>query len=127
MYDRAKTIISGMLFFKVYGYKEVPISVDQLFIRCPSCETHNWADVMIISKYFHLYFIPMWPVAREVNVICESCGLKRNNIVFSEKLVDNFQEVKSRYPHPWLSYIGLICIVVFVLIVIIAQAIHSMR
>jgi hypothetical protein len=113
-----------MLFFKLRGYKEVPVGVDELLVRCPCCEAHSWADVMVVSKYFHLYFAPMWPVAKEANVICHRCGLKRYGILFTEKLVDNFEEVKQRFKHPWFSYLGLMFIVVFVIVILIAQVIH---
>jgi hypothetical protein len=113
-----------MLFLKVYGYKEVPIGVDEFLVKCPSCESHSWADVMVISKYLHFYFVPMWPVAKEANVICHSCGLKRYGINFNSRLVDNFEEVKHKYKHPWFSYIGLIFFTVFAAVILLAQVIH---
>src|SRR5437763_2644399 len=113
-----------MLFIKVYGYKEIPIGVAEFLIRCPSCETHSWADVMVLSKYFHFYFVPMWPIAKEANVICKKCGLKRYGIIFGPRLIDNFQEVKSSFKHPWFSYIGLAFLTLITLGVLVAEIIN---
>ena len=37
---------------------------------------------MVVSKYLHYYFVPMWPVAKEANVIMQPVWTKalRNRI-----------------------------------------------
>jgi hypothetical protein len=99
-----------MIFIKVYGVREHAIGYDEFFVKCPACEAHNWADVMVISKYYHFYFIPMWPINKEANVICKRCGLKRYGISFNSVLISNFEEKRSHFRHPWFTYFGLIII-----------------
>jgi hypothetical protein len=91
----------------IYGTKKTSIGLEEFFIKCPSCEVHSWADVMIISNYWHFYFVPMWPVGKEANVICQHCGLKRYGINFDSGLINNFDEIKSRFRHRWFEYAGL--------------------
>ena len=44
-----------MIFFKAYGIKNSIIGVDEYLVKCPSCESASWADVMVISLYYHFY------------------------------------------------------------------------
>ena len=90
----------------IYGVKQVPIGLDEAFIKCPSCEVHNWADIMVISTYAHFYWIPFFPIDKEVNVVCKTCGLKRYGMTLNENLVNN-SEIKNKFRHPWFTYSGL--------------------
>lgn len=110
-------------FFKYYGIKQANIGVDEFLVNCPCCESQSWADIMITSSYYHFIFIPFWPVSKEANVICKKCGYKRYGMKFSERLISNYQEIKSQYRHPWYTYIGLsIGIVLILSIILIALA-----
>lgn len=102
----------------IFGEKETPIGVDEFLVKCPSCETHSWADVMVVSHYFHFYFLPFFPTGKDANVICKTCGLKRYGISFNQNLISNFNEVKSQYRHPWFTYIGLAIIISIILLII---------
>ena len=101
--------------FIVYGRHRAPIDLGEAFVKCPHCEAHNWADMMVYSNYYHVYWIPMFPFDKEANLICTKCGLKRYGMGFSNKLLDNFDELKKKFKHPWYTYIG---IAAFLLIVI---------
>jgi hypothetical protein len=102
--------------FIIFGTKESTIGMDEFLIRCPACDKHSWADVMVISKYFYIYYIPIFPYAKEVNIICQECGLKRYNIPFEERLFSDFREVKRRFKHPWYTYFfaGFVLFVVLI-------------
>lgn len=103
----------------IFGEKETPIGLNEFLIKCPSCETHSWADIMVVSHYFHFYFLPLFPTYKDANVICKTCGLKRYRTSFDQKLISNYNEVKSQYRHPWFSYIGLTIIILIILLIII--------
>lgn len=45
----------------IYGVSQTPIGLDEFLIKCPSCETDRWADIMVISKYFHFFFDTLFP------------------------------------------------------------------
>ena len=69
-----------MLGLIIYGTKEHPIGMDEFLVKCPACETHQWADVMVVGHYFHFYYLPFFPTGKEANVVCSNCGLKRYGI-----------------------------------------------
>lgn len=91
----------------IYGSQQTPIDYDEFFVKCPCCETHQWADAMLISNYYHMYWLPIFPFDKEVNLICRKCGLKRYGIPFEPRLISNFNEIKSKFHHPWFTYSGV--------------------
>jgi hypothetical protein len=103
----------------IYGTRQVPIGFGEYLLKCPCCETNNWADVMVISNYYHLYWIPMFPFEKQANIICQKCGLKRYGRAFDANLISNFDEIKERFRHPWYTYTGVgILFFIFVAVVI---------
>jgi len=104
----------------IFGVRQTPIGTDELLIKCPSCEKHSWADVMVVSKYFHFFWIPFFPTEKELNIICKECGLKRYGLYFDSNLISNFEEVKEKFRHPWFTYIGVTLIIALILTVILA-------
>ena len=99
--------------------QQTPIGLDDFLIKCPSCETYSWADVMIISHYFHIYFIPFFPIEKDANVICKTCGLKRYAMSFDKNLISHYDEIKRKYKHPPFTYIGLSVIILIIVSIII--------
>ena len=104
-----------------FGTKETPIAIDEFLIKCPSCEGYSPADVMVISKYFHFAWIPFFPIEKEANVICKTCGLKRYGMNFDEKSIDNFEQIKGKFKHPWFTYIGSSIFILIIVSIIIAS------
>jgi len=87
------------------GTAETPIGMDEFLLKCPCCEGYSPADVMIISKYFYFFWIPVFPFEKDANVICRSCGLKRFDMIFDYTLINNYSDVKRNFRHPWITYI----------------------
>jgi hypothetical protein len=91
----------------IYGSRRTTIGFDEFQIRCPACATSSYADIMIFSKYYHIYWIPMFPFEKEANVICQKCGAKQYDMPFNASLVVNFSEIKNKFRHPWYTYTGI--------------------
>lgn len=102
-----------------FGHKKTTIGFGEALAYCPACESHRWSEIMVSSLYYHVYWIPVFPYGKEVNVECEHCGLKRYDLVFTDSLFPNMQEVKSRFKHPWYTYIITILFALLFLIPII--------
>lgn len=91
----------------IHGVKDSIIGMDEFLVKCPACEAHQWADVMVISNYAHIYYLPLFPVDKAANVICQNCGLRRYNISFNKTLISDYDEVKKGFRHPWINYSGI--------------------
>gem|GEM_PF-1194499 len=106
----------GIIF---YGAKETAITVDEWMVKCPCCETHNRADTMIMSRYYHIYWVPIFPFDKPVNVICQKCGFIRTGISMNADLVSNYEEIKRKCRHPWFTYAGVGVFAIIILSLII--------
>lgn len=104
--------------FIIYGVQQANIGIDEFMIKCPSCEADNFADVMIISNYYHIYFLPIVPFEKEANIICKKCGLKRYHVPFVPKFFKNYYEIKSGFKHPIYTYSLVLLITILVLLAI---------
>ena len=111
------------MLFVIFGEQETPVGVDEFLVKCPSCETHSSADIIVVSHYFHFFYIPIFPTGKDVNVICKTCGLKRYGISFTQNLMTNYKEIKSQYRHPWFTYTGLAIIISIILLIIVGSII----
>ncbi len=105
----------GIVFF---GTKETPIGIDEEMLYCQSCEGHSMADVMVLSSYFHIYYLPLFPVAKEVNIVCQKCGLKNYGLPLNSKVLSSSEVLRRKFRHPWYTYIfpGLILFLILVAI-----------
>jgi len=77
------------------------------------------ADLMITSSYFHIYYIPLFPVSKEVNIVCQTCGLKNYGLPLNSKVVSNAAELKNKFRHPWYTYIFLGLVIFLIIAAII--------
>jgi len=105
----------------LFGEKEILIAADEFLIYCPCCERHSWADILVVSHYFHFYYMPFFPINKDSNIVCKTCGMRRYDVSFNHKLVANYNEIKNLYRHPWFTYIGLSIIIAVVCTIIIAN------
>ncbi|MGH2564894.1 MAG: zinc-ribbon domain-containing protein [Ginsengibacter sp.] len=106
-----------MMLRRVIGTSEIPIGMDEFLVKCPSCEGYSPADIMIVSKYLDFFWVPLFPLDKDANVICKTCGLKRFGMNFDSGLITNYDNVKRNFRHPWFTYIGG---VLFILMLVMA-------
>ena len=93
-----------------YGLQRANIDIGDFLVKCPSCETDQWAEIMVSSVYSHFYYLPLFPNDKDACVCCEKCGLKRYGVPFNARLINNYEEVKRKYRHPWYTYTGAVII-----------------
>ena len=105
----------------IFGNKQTPIGLDEFLVKCPTCETHGWADIMVVSNYYHMYWIPMFPFEKNANIICKKCGLKRYGRSFDASLISNYYEVKGKYKHPLFTYAGAGTLAIIIVAIIFSS------
>ena len=98
----------GIIFF---GWFSVATGTEEILVKCPSCEGTTTADIMVYSKYFHIFWLPIFPFEKTAVTICSKCGLKRDGISLDSKWILNSEAVKAHFSHPWWTYIGVTVVV----------------
>ncbi len=93
--------------FIIYGRANMKIGFGEEMTRCPYCESDSTADVFVYGTYFHIFWLPMFPVNKDVNLTCHRCGGKRVGLIFNKNLFKYPNHLNHSYRYKWYSYIGL--------------------
>lgn len=67
--------------FLIKGRGRVELGFGEEFMHCPYCETDSYADVYVYSTYYHIYWVPISPMTKEMNTVCQHCGGKRFGLI----------------------------------------------
>jgi hypothetical protein len=106
--------------FIIYGSRKAKIgSYDVFMYECPFCEQNNSTKITILATYFHIFWIPVFPYAKEAVATCDNCNSNRNELKFGPKLVQEFKENKKRFKHPWWTWLLIILFISLILAIII--------
>ena len=99
-----------------YGIKTAIIGDGEYLIKCPHCECDTWSDILVISNYYHFFYVPIFPLYKDVTIFCKKCGLRRYGAPFNSTVFSDFSEVKRHYHNPWYTYIGITIATLFILL-----------
>jgi hypothetical protein len=104
----------------IVGTKQIPIDTENLLLNCPSCNSHQFSDILVSSKYFHFYYLPVIPVDKDAYSICNKCGYQRS-FEFSRKFrLENSIQAK-KFRHPMYTYAGILIFIILIIVMIIAN------
>jgi hypothetical protein len=106
----------------IYGINKTSIGIfEPLFYKCPRCEELNTTYIVIYSFYYHIFWIPVFPIRKEPIATCSECGFVRDELKFGPSLIKEFEEKKKEYKHPWWTYLlTLIFLALIITIIIVA-------
>ena len=98
----------------IYGTRAVHITSEASNeVTCPLCENKTAMTMTVYRKHFHVFWIPMFPLAKAV-MECQSCGneIEEND---SPLLIKNkFQKVKEEAKGPIWQFVGLAFFIIIV-------------
>jgi hypothetical protein len=104
-----------------YGTSRAKCGIGEALVRCPACEKDSWADIMVESIYYHIYWIPMFPIDKVVYLECNECGMKRHDIPFIAKFFYDYEEMKNKFRHPAYTYLGVGFIAFIAVCIVLAR------
>lgn len=106
--------------FIAYGKRKFLIRIfEPLFYKCPFCETRHTTEVFIYSYYFHILWIPVFPIRKIASAKCTECDTLRSEERFGPKLVDHVNEELKNVKHPFYSWTFLVLFGALILLIII--------
>ena len=103
----------------VWGSSSLNIKAKNLGAACKVCETSS-VSLSAVQRVFTLYWIPVIPLNKVTQVICQSCSTAYPLDVYAEYLGSREKKFKT----PWYSFSGLI-IVMFLFIVAYISVFNS--
>ncbi len=93
----------------VYGNKATKTGHQNLFgTKCSHCGTKDSLEMYTFSRYFHLFWIPVFPYKKEAVTQCNHCKQVLNKKEFHSELLSQYEEMKATAKTPYWQYIGLL-------------------
>lgn len=94
-----------MIFF--FGLRSTKIVEKQATIPCSHCEEKQvW--FFIHQNYFHLFWIPVFPLWKSTTSVCAHCKQVLTKKEFSNALLDNYKIEVTKAKTPWWTFFLLI-------------------
>jgi hypothetical protein len=107
-----------MLIF--FGSRSTLSGTAEVFMyECPFCEKNNSTSLFVYSRYYHVFWIPVFPYSKEAFALCSECKTKRSELKFGPKLVSEYRDCKKRFRHPWWTWSWTIIFISVILAIVI--------
>lgn len=113
--------------FVIYGESSMNIAKGEEMTHCPYCGCDSTADVFVYGKYFHVFWLPFFPINKDVDLTCHRCGGKRIGPVFKKSLFKYPKHLSMSYRYRWYSYIGVLLVVSSLILVFIADILKALQ
>ena len=76
---------------------------------CPHCKEKNTVFIIVYRQYFHLFYIPTFPLDSDIVAICKACQW-RYTLLRKKDLTD---DIKSQVKIPIWYYTGIPLTILF--------------
>ena len=103
----------------IFGFRSSKIgtfNVDNT--SCNHCQELSTQQVSVFGRYFHVFWIPVFPLGRKSVSECVNCKKTIKKGAFSPELKAAFNEQKSSVKRPFWHYIGSLILAALIGLVI---------
>lgn len=82
--------------------------------KCTTCDEYNSTLLHVYYRYFHVFWIPMFPLGKKGEADCEYCGAHTKSKKLNDKLKLHLSNFKNNVSIPKKSFTGtiLLCILI---------------
>lgn len=87
--------------------------------QCPHCQQQDTLFTETKANYFHLFFVPVFPLHKSTMAICTHCKAVYDKSQFSEKMNVFYQRQNELNPNKRPIWHGCGCIIIILLALII--------
>ncbi|MBO9657633.1 MAG: zinc-ribbon domain-containing protein [Chitinophagaceae bacterium] len=111
-----------MFIFIRYGKYQRLLGIHEPFeSQCPNCREIGSISFAIQAEYFHIWYIPFFPVEKDGFARCSNCPHKVDSLKFNRTTRDDFKEIKKQFRYPLYMYTGLLIVFGPILLAILLE------
>ena len=89
--------------------------------KCAHCNSAETVHMYVFQKYFHIFWIPVFPIGQRTVSQCTFCKQVLEPNQMPESYSEAFNDVKQQSKTPWWAFIGLGLIGLFMLVAIFSK------
>ncbi len=90
--------------------------------ECPNCHQRNTLTGGTIARYFHFFFIPVFPTSKNHIAICNHCNAKFSYNLFTDEMKQSFDSQYNINPNSRPIWHGCGCIIILIALVLLIGA-----
>jgi zinc-ribbon family len=91
----------------IYGNRAIKTGYQSLFgTKCSHCGTKDSLEMYTFSRYFHIFWIPMFPYKKEATTQCSHCKQILQKKEFDSSLLLQYEEMKLNARKAYWQFIG---------------------
>jgi hypothetical protein len=98
----------------LFGTKTTKLTVEPISDICANCGTQHTMDAHIFQKYFHFFFIPLFPIKKTGTSLCTHCKQVLRQREMPRELKRSFDKVKRQIPMPVWTWAGVALLAAFI-------------
>lgn len=103
-----------------FGHRAANIATEPVFMyECPYCNEQNTTVLSVYARYYHIFWIPFFPYAKEGAAMCSHCNAQRNELQFGPRLTEEFKRYKKKTRYPWWTWTWTLLFVSLITMIII--------
>jgi len=102
----------------IYGIGGKKLLTEQLTEKCPQCGSDDSFEITIAARYFHIFWIPFFPVGKKSEAYCKKCGFVSEIPSPSEQINAKSTELESRLRAPIYLFTGLVLVLLVIVFII---------
>lgn len=110
--------------FFILGLRKARIGSQVSNLTCSYCQQSGTLAYVVYQNYFHVFWIPLFPLWKETHSVCVHCRQQKRSGEFSPEMKLEAAELKRRSKTPFYTY-ALISIVL--LLFIVSVIVHSFK
>lgn len=84
---------------------------------CPSCHQNNTMVAGTIARYFHFFFIPVFPTSKDNVAVCNHCKGSFSYSQFTDEMKQSFDTQQTAHPNSTPVWHGCGCFIILIGIV----------
>ncbi len=109
--------------FFILGVRKSRIGTQVCSSACSYCQQKDTLALIAYQNYFHVFWIPLFPLWKEVHSVCVHCKQQRRLGEFSPEMKLEGVELRKRSKTPFFTYALPACILLFFIISAIVYSI----
>lgn len=99
--------------------REYTKAIQHVSGACPHCEQQNTLNNEVLMRYFHIWYIPFFPIRKRVVTICSHCKGYFESNTMPTPIAQQGIQMKKHTKYPLKYWSGLLLIGGLILLVAI--------
>ena len=90
-----------------YGWRTIILLDEPVAdVKCTNCEVEETIALVVVQKYFYIFWVPFFPFEKMSKMYCTNCGMDKSLKDVSLNLIEDCERITKKARTPWYTYIG---------------------